>query len=89
MEKKLPAEVVRRIKGRPYYAYLYARNVLKGRLPERLEIVFKDDPQSAWLYSQNVLKGRLPDHIHNALVMYAMEKKDADEWVAAYLESVK
>lgn len=88
MEKRLPPEVVRRIKGRPYYAYLYARNVLKGRLPARLEIVFKDDPQSAYLYSQNVLGGRLPDPVHNALVMYSMEKKDPEGWVAAYLESL-
>jgi hypothetical protein len=85
---KLPPEVVKRIKGRAYYAYLYARNVLKGRLPEKLEMVFKDDPQSAYLYSRNVLGGRLPDPVHNALVMYGMEKRDPEGWVAAYLESL-
>lgn len=88
MDKKLPPDVVRRIKGRPYYAYLYARNVLKGRLPERLELVLKDDPHSAFLYSQNVIGGRLPDAVHNALVMYSLEKKDAGGWVAKYLESL-
>lgn len=83
---KLPSDVVKRIKGKPYYAYLYARNVLKGRLPEGLEMVFKDDPQSAYLYSVNVVGGRLPDPVHNALVMYGMEKRDVGGWVSEYLK---
>ena len=46
--EKITREVERRIGRRPYYAYLYATNVLKGRLPERLEGVFCGDPHVAF-----------------------------------------
>lgn len=85
---KLPPAVVKRIKGRPYYAFLYAKNVLKGRLPPSLEICFKDDPQSAFLYAREVLGGRLPDAVHNALMLYSMERRDPGGYVAKYLESL-
>lgn len=83
---KLTRVVERRIRDRPYYAYLYAANVLKGRLPERLEFVFKDDPHSALLYARNVLGGQLPDPVHNALLMYSLEKRDTGGHVAEYLK---
>lgn len=86
MANKLPIGVVRRIKGRPYYAYLYARNVLKGRLPGPLEFCFKDDPQSAYLYAREVIGGRLPDPVHNALVLCSVEDKEAGRCVADYLK---
>jgi len=86
VDKKLTKSVERRIKARPYYAYLYAANVLNGRLPERLEFVFKDDPHSAYLYARNVLGGRLPDPVHNALLMYSLEKRDAGGHVSEYLK---
>lgn len=83
---KLTPEAKRRIKGRPYYAFLYAKNVLKARLPEDIEFYLKDEPQSAYLYAVHVVCGRLPDPVHNALLMYSMEKKDVGDWVAKYLE---
>jgi hypothetical protein len=82
----LPRDVERRIRDRPYYAYLYAANVLRSRLPERLELALKDDPHSALLYAQNVVGGRLPDPVHNALVMYSLEKRDAGGHVSEYLK---
>jgi len=82
----LPADVKRRLKGRPYYAYLYALNVLKGRLPESLESVLSTDPQSAYLYARDIIGGRLPDHLHAALMLYSLEKKDANGGVALYLK---
>lgn len=87
MAKKsgLPACVVRRLKGRPYYAYLYARNVLRGRLPASLEADFVHDPQSAFLYARDILEGRLPDPVHNGLMMYSFGRKDGG-WLARYLE---
>jgi hypothetical protein len=81
----LTKQAERRIKSRPYYAYLYAANVLHGRLPERLESVFVEDPASAYLYAKNVLGGRLPDPVHNALVMYSLEKRDVTGRVAEYI----
>jgi hypothetical protein len=88
MKKKqvLTREAEKRIRRRPYYAYLYASNVLRGRLPERLEGVFCDDPHSAFLYAKNVLKGPLPDPVHNALVMYSLEKRDTGGHVVEYLK---
>lgn len=83
---KLPPEVSKRIRGRPYYAYLYARNVLKSRLPARIEVCFKDDPQSACLYAKEVIGGKLPDLVHNALMLYSLEKKDVGGHVAEYLK---
>jgi len=81
----LTKQAERRIKSRPYYAYLYAANILGGRLPERLESVFVGDPVSAYLYARNVLGGRLPDPVHNALVMYSLEKRDVTGYVEAYI----
>lgn len=86
MKQKLPPGVVRRLTGRPYYAYLYARNVLGGRLPESLEMCFVDDPQSAHFYARDIMKGRLPDAVHNGLMMYSMERKDEGGFVAEYIK---
>ena len=73
--KELPVSVRRRLAGRPYYAYLYARNVLSDRLPESLEAHFVNDPQSAFLYARDIMKGKLPDPVHNGLIMYSLEKR--------------
>lgn len=84
--EELSVSVRRRLAGRPYYAYLYALNVLKGRLPESLEAHFVNDPQSAFLYAKNVMKGKLPDPVHNGLVMYSLEKRDVGGYVSQYLK---
>lgn len=84
--ERLPAGVVRRLKGRPYYAYLYALNVAGERLPERLERDLAGDPHSAFLYARDVVKGRLPDFVHNALVL---EGKDDEGFVSEYLKFVE
>lgn len=86
MKQKLSPAVVRRLKGRPYYAFVYARNVLKGRLPESLEMCFVQDPHSAYLYARDVMKGKLPDPVHNGLMMYSLENKDAGGHVAEYIK---
>jgi hypothetical protein len=83
--ERLPAGVVRRLKGRPYYAYLYARNVLGGRLPASLEMDLVSDPQSAYLYAREVVGGRLPDSVHAGLVMGSFESRDGNGWVGLYL----
>lgn len=87
--ERLPAGVVRRLKGRPYYCYLYAVNVLGGRLPAILEGDLALDPQSAYLYARHVVEGQLPEAVHNALVMGSFGENSGGEWVGAYLEMLK
>jgi hypothetical protein len=82
-KQRLPAGVVRRLKGRPYYAYLYAVNVVGGRLPERLERDLALDAQTAYLYARDVLGCRLPDFVHNALVL---QGNDSGGFVSEYLK---
>lgn len=53
----LPEGVLSRIRGQPYYGYLYALNVLGGRLPASLEADLVSDPQVAYLYALNVMGG--------------------------------
>lgn len=87
-DKRLAAGVAKRLRGRPYYSYLYARNVLKGRLPESLEMCLVEEPQCAFLYARDIVKGRLPDPVHNGLMMYSMGRKDEGGWVSKYLRLV-
>lgn len=82
---KMDAVIKRRLRDRPYYAFLYARNILGCRLPEKLEEVFVKDPRSAYLYAKHVVKGRLPDFIHNGLIISTFEKKEDQNFVSKYL----
>ncbi len=43
-----------------YWAYHYARTVIKGRWHEAEEII-KTDPKSACFYAKNVIQGRFPE----------------------------
>lgn len=85
-KRAVSREVQRRLNGRPYYAYLYALNVLKSRLPERIELCFVQDPQSAFLYARDVVGGKLPDPVHNGLMMCSMEDSDAGGHVSNYIK---
>lgn len=82
---KITASVVRRLRGRPYYAFLYAKNVVKHRLPPELEEVFIDDAQSAYLYAKYVVKGRLPDFVHNGLLLKSFEEVESKQFLSMYL----
>lgn len=73
----VPKDVVKRMKNRPYYAFLYAKNILKDRLPTKLEEIFSNDPRSGYLYAVHVLKGRLPEFVETSFVLN--EYKDNDE----------
>lgn len=85
---KIDARTRKRLRDRPYYAYLYARNVVKGRLPPKLEEVFVRDPRSAYLYAKHVLKGRLPDFVHNGLLLSNVENKDDQKFLQTYLNEL-
>jgi hypothetical protein len=78
-------DIVARIKARPYYAFLHAKNILKGRLPEDLEDVLGKEPYSAYLYARHVMKGRLPDPVHAALMIGVWDKEQR-EYVTKYLK---
>lgn len=82
---KLDPKVARRLKDRPYYAYLHARNIVGGRLPPLVERVFISDPRSAYLYAKHVVKGKLPDHVHNGLILSSFEKQDDQKSLQMYL----
>lgn len=83
--KKISRSDMARIKKRPYYAFLYAKNILKGRLPESLEGVLTGDPQSSYLYAKHVLKGPLPDPLFAALMIGTWSKEDRG-YISKYLE---
>ena len=44
----------------PYWAYNYARDVIKGRWPEGEPTIAKD-PHQAYNYALDVIKGRWPE----------------------------
>lgn len=78
-----PADA-KRLAKRPYYAFLYARNILQSRLPDKLEMVLANDPQSCYLYAKHVIKGQLPDALHNAILMSSFG--ESNEWIKQYVE---
>jgi len=85
---KLSPKVVARLTGRPYYAFLYAKNILGGRLPESLEVFFVKDPESAYLYAKYVMKGRLPDFVHNGLLLESFGEIKSKQCVSMYLSKI-
>ena len=85
---KLSPKVVARLKNRPYYAFLYAKNILGGRLPDSLEVFFVTDPQSAYLYAKYVVKGRLPDFVHNGLLLETFGESQSKQYLSMYLTEI-
>lgn len=83
---QIPADALRRMKDRPYYAFLYAKNILNGRLPEKIEQVFVNDPQSAYLYAKEIVKGKLPDFVHTAFVIKTFASEESKTFVSKYLK---
>jgi hypothetical protein len=79
-------EAYKRMKDRPYYAFVYAKNIIKGRLPEKVEKVFAKDPESAYLYAKHIIKGKLPDFVHNAMIIGSFADGRAKKMVAEYVK---
>jgi hypothetical protein len=82
----IPRDALKRMKDRPYYAFLYAKNILGGRLPEKVEQVFVHDPQSAYLYAKEIVKGKLPDFVHTAFVIGTFPSDESKTFVSKYLK---
>lgn len=86
MTKKISSEDRKRLAKRPYYAFLYAKNILQERLPEKLEMILATDPQSCYLYAKHVMCGKLPDALHNAVLISSFG--ESNEWVKRYVEEI-
>ncbi len=82
----IDAKILKELKKRPHYAYLYAKNILKRRLPKEVEKVFCKDPESAYLYAKNILKAPLPNFIHNALIISSFESDFSKHFVSLYIK---
>ena len=76
--------------GDPRFAFLYAKEVLRGRLPSHLEDVLFKDAYYAAKYAFDVIRGfapvRLPDELHAFMVMKSFENP-GDDNIRAYMEA--
>jgi len=76
----------------PKFAFLYAKEVLCGRLPRHLEDVFFKDAYFAAKYAFEVIRGfspvRLPDELHAFMIMKSFEEPD-NENIRAYMEAAE
>jgi hypothetical protein len=74
----------------PRYGFLYAKEVLRGRLPEHLEEILESSSHFAAKYAFEVIRGfsscRLPDALHNMMLMRSFENP-SDRNIAAYVEA--
>ena len=86
---RLPEELERTI-TEPRYAFMYAKDVLRGRLPSEMEHVLFGDSYHAAKYAFEVIRGfapcRLPDELHTFMVMKSFEEPD-NEHIRAYMEA--
>ena len=76
----------------PFVALEYARSVLRGRLPEKVEVVLQSDERCAVRYAFEVVRGfaspRLPDAVHSFLVMKSFEDPHNLE-IRKYIQEVE
>lgn len=74
----------------PRYAFLYSKEVLRGRLPSEMESVFFADDYFAAKYAFEVIRGfapcRLPEELHTFMVMKSFEDPE-NEHVKKYLQA--
>jgi hypothetical protein len=70
------------IKNHPYWAYYYARFVIKGRWKEA-EPIIAAKSQYSYLYSKFIIKEKLPEYMHNVMLIYA------DDWAKRYFDFIK
>jgi hypothetical protein len=74
----------------PRFLFLYAKEVLRGRLPSHLEAGFFGDSYHLGRYAFDIIRGfapvRLPEELHNCMVMKSFEEPDNDH-IRAYMEA--
>lgn len=76
----------------PKFAFLYAKEVLRGRLPSHLEEVFFKDVYYASKYAFDVIRGfasvRLPEALHNMMIMKSYEDP-SNENIRTYVRAAE
>jgi hypothetical protein len=74
----------------PRIAYLYAKNVLYGRLPEDMEDVFMTDVHHACKYAFEVIRGfapvKLPEKLHSYVLLKSFENPN-NEIIKNYISA--
>ena len=72
------------------FLFLYAKDVLRGRLPSHLEAGFMGDEYHSAKYAFDIIRGfspvRLPDKLHTFMVMKSFEEP-GNERIRAYMEA--
>lgn len=75
----------------PEVALNYARHVVRGRLPEKVELALQNDHRYAVKYAFEIIRGmadpRLPDSIHAFVVMKSFENPHDGE-IRRYIQEV-
>jgi len=74
----------------PRFLFLYAKEVLRGRLPYHLEGGFFGDDYHSARYAFDIIRGfapcRLPEALHTFMVMKSFQEPD-NENIRAYMEA--
>lgn len=74
----------------PNWAFQYAKDILRGRLPAHLESIFFKDARMASKYAFEVIRGfapvRLPDDLHSFMIMQSFAHPD-DHNIKIYMEA--
>jgi hypothetical protein len=74
----------------PRFLFLYAKEILCGRLPSHLEAGFFGDSYHLGRYAFDIIRGfapvRLPEELHNCMVMKSFEEPD-NEHIRAYMDA--
>ena len=66
----------------PYYAYHYARDIIKGRWIEA-ESIISTSSYYAYLYALSIINGKLPENMHNMMLLHA------DHYAKLYFKFIK
>lgn len=90
-KKRLPQHLEDSLSD-PEELLTYAKEVIRGRLPEHLENVFFKDVHLATEYAFDVIRGfapvRLPDALHNFVLMQSYAEPD-DHSIKTYIKAAE
>lgn len=69
------------IKTDPFYSYLYAKYVIKGRWIEA-EPIISQEPLYNYYYAVDIMDGKLPEDMHNFMVALGLTRASGKKrWV--------
>lgn len=88
-EQRLPKHLEDSLSD-PKACFLYAKDVIRGRLPDHLEDVFFKNPYWASRYAFEIIRGfasvKLPEKLHAFMIMKSFEDPE-DESIKKYMEA--